>query len=160
MELPAGKSQRSHLADCSSSLYEAFDLSDWVSGHLLAESKQGRSTSKALVNRPKAGSLAASLTAGSSNLVRIGSGRSEQPDSLNSMESTWPQFFELPALSQWISTAPNPEFEGSAAKEGRPSQPIKPAAEALHESLISKFCGTLYLVGWMPEQDRNLKVNR
>lgn len=135
-------------------------------GARVEKSKQGRSTSRALVDRTIAGSLAAPSTAGSSDLVRMGSGRSEQPDSPNSMESTWPHFSELSAVSLWNSTAPHPparspqpDLKGSAIEADGTRQSFK-SAEALHQELVRNFCEVLFPVGSMSDEERNLKVER
>jgi hypothetical protein len=136
-------------------------------GARVEKSKQARSMSKALVNRTIAGSLAASTAAASADLPGTEIGGSEQPASLNTMESTWPQSFGLSAVSEWNSTAPNPPARSPqpalmerAGTEGRSRRPVKPAAQELHQEIIRNFCETLFQGELMSEQERELKVYR
>ncbi|KAH8080010.1 hypothetical protein HD553DRAFT_326319 [Filobasidium floriforme] len=135
-------------------------------GARIKKSKQRNPTSKAIVNRTRAGSLAASSTACSFDLVRVESGELEQTDSSNSMGHTWPQSFELSAVSEWNSAAPNrpagspqPDFKGSAIKADGTRQPFK-SAEALHQELVRNLCEVLCSGGSMSNEERNLKVER
>lgn len=135
-------------------------------GHARVQKTRQARQARMLEDCAQTNSLAALSAAASSDLVRIESGRSEQPDSLNSMESTWSQSFGLSAVSEWNSTAPGrpagspqPDFKGSAIEADGTRQPFK-SAEALHQELVRNFCEVLCSVGSMSDEERSLKVEQ